>query len=499
MAKVKTRTGVMEGFVDENGVNAFLGIPYAQQPVGKRRWKACGPLPSSEEVVDCSKLGHSAVQEKDEYELASMHQQGEDCLCLNVWVKDTAKENQPVMVYIHGGAFISGGSADPLYFGSHFAKSHDVVIVTINYRVGFLASLALYALPGGEEYADAGRLNTMDQVAALKWIQENIAAFGGDPGNVTLFGESAGSASAALLSVCPAASGLFQKAICESGPIDLYSTPEFKIPWAREFLELAGCTTVQELVALPLERLEKVRDEMAERHPNDISLIYSPECDGTYLPSLPFKAWRDGAASDITLMIGSTNNEFSYFELYLPHEEMPAFWRSQCKLHFDGKVDIEQWEKKWLEAHPDKELVADYLDFMNNSGFFATSDLMADFQSQYGKVFCYRFCYESRNDNLGACHAIEVPFVMKNLDVPNGLDFTGPNPPESLATSMNDTWYAFAKNGDPSTPTMGKWPAYTADTRMTMVIDENTWEARSDINAANNELFRPMYADLLGE
>lgn len=497
MVSVKTRTGILDGTLAKNGVCAFLGIPYAEQPVRELRWKPPVALPDSGEHLDCTEFGHSSIQEEDEYEAASMHEQGEDCLCLNVWTRSLDKKQKPVMVYIHGGAFISGGSADPLYNGANFAERHDVVIVTINYRVGFLASLALYDLPGGEEYKEAGRLNTMDQVAALTWVHENIDAFGGDPNNVTLFGESAGSASAALLSVCPAAKGLFQKAICESGPIDLYSTPSFKIPWAHEFMEVCGCKTVQEMVSLPIEKLAAARDAMSERHPNDISLIYSPECDGSYLPELPFKAWKDGAAKDITFMIGSTNNEFSYFELYLDHEDMPDFWREQCKLHFDGNIDVRTWEDRFFGAHPEMSLLPDYLDFMNNSGFFVTADLMADCQSRFNDVYCYRFCYESRNQGLGACHAIEVPFVMENLDTPDGLAFTGPNPPKKLADEMNDAWFAFASTGNPSTVHSGAWPVYHESNRIHMVMDENGWSAKKDLNLQNHELLLPMFDALI--
>ena len=175
--KVKTRTGIVSGKTLENGVEAFLGIPYAKQPVGDLRWRAPERLDDSD----------------DEVELASLHEQGEDCLSLNVWVRGHARKNLPVMVYIHGGAYFSGGSADPLYNGSNFAAAKDVVIVSINYRLNLFGSLLLDCLPGGEDYKDAGYLAILDQIRALEWVHENISAFGGDPNCVTLFGESAGS------------------------------------------------------------------------------------------------------------------------------------------------------------------------------------------------------------------------------------------------------------------------------------------------------------------
>lgn len=193
--KVKTRTGIVSGKTLENGVEAFLGIPYAKQPVGDLRWRAPERLDDSDEEIECVEFGHSARQFIDEVELASLHEQGEDCLSLNVWVRGHARKNLPVMVYIHGGAYFSGGSADPLYNGSNFAAAKDVVIVSINYRLNLFGSLLLDCLPGGEDYKDAGYLAILDQIRALEWVHENISAFGGDPNCVTLFGESAGSSS----------------------------------------------------------------------------------------------------------------------------------------------------------------------------------------------------------------------------------------------------------------------------------------------------------------
>lgn len=499
MDTVKTRTGELEGFVTENGVRAFLGIPYAQQPVGALRWKAPQPLHDSDELIECKKFGHTAVQIWDEVELASQTPQGEDCLKLNVWVKDPEKKKQPVMVYIHGGAYFSGGPNDPLYNGANFAARKDVVLVSIGYRLNIFGSLYLKALPGGDEYPDAGHLAIMDQAAALTWIKENIAAFGGDPDNVTLFGESAGSASIALLSVAPAASGLFQKAICESGPIQLYKTPKFGELYAKDFAKMLGCTTAQELAEKSTEDLLHAVEDMCERRRFEVSLMYSPVCDGAYLPAKPMKAWKDGAASDITFMMGSTGDEFKYFSFYFTPEETPDFWHGQFNIHFDGQEDPKKWEKVYEEAYPERDLIDNYIDFMNNTGFFVGCDLMAEEQSKFGDVFVYRFDYKSKIEGMGACHAIEIPFVLENLDTPDGLSFTGENPPQELADKMNDTWYAFAKTGNPSTAELGDWPLYTAQEHVTMYIDDKTWEPHLDINEKNLKIFTPMYECLLSD
>lgn len=496
---VRTRTGVMEGVELPNGVEAYLGIPYAKPPIGDMRWKPPVRLDDSDDVIRCDEFGCSARQFKDEVELASMHEQSEDCLTLNIWRRHEADRDLPVMVYIHGGAFISGGSADPLYDGANFAADRDVVIVTLNYRISLFGSLCLTAIPGGEGYVEAGYLNILDQICALEWIKENIAAFGGDPNNITLFGESAGSASAALLAVCPRAKGLFQRAICESGPIDLYKTRAKGEPYAAELAEIMGCSNVAEMLEKSADDLMVGVQELCDRHPFEVSLIFSPVCDGTLLPKKPMKAWKNGDAKDVDIMIGSTEDEFNYFKFYFKPEEMPDFWRGQIPFHFDESLDIEVWEKVYEDAYPENDLIENYIEFMNQTGFRVMGDLMAEQQSAYRPTYNYLFRYKSTIEGMGSCHAIEVPFVLNNLDTPDGLEFTGPNPPEHLAKEMGNAWYSFAKNGVPTAPDGSKWLPYTESDRVHMVIDDRAWEEKRDINAKNDRLFRPMCDVLINE
>ena len=177
---VTTRTGVLQGVQLQSGVTAFLGVPYALPPLGERRWRAPMPLPDSNELLSCRRFGYSAMQVEGPIEPSSLNAQSEDCLTLNVWTKTPGRGKRPVMVYIHGGAYFSGGSSDPLYDGANFAAAQDVVIVTINYRINIFGSLALSALPGGQDYREAGYLGLLDQIAALRWVKENIGEFGGD-------------------------------------------------------------------------------------------------------------------------------------------------------------------------------------------------------------------------------------------------------------------------------------------------------------------------------
>ncbi len=495
--KVKTRTGVFSGKVLDNGVRAYLGIPYAKQPVGELRWRAPERLEDSDDELECVEFGHTARQFIDKVELASLHEQGEDCLSLNVWVKDGAHENLPVMVYIHGGAYFSGGSADPLYDGANFAAAKDVVIVSINYRLNLFGSLQLDCLPGGEDYKEAGYLGILDQIRALEWVHENIAAFGGDPGCVTLFGESAGSSSQALLAILPQANRYFQRVILESGPIQLYKTRERGEYFAREFAEIMGCETVQDLLAKSADELIDGMQVWCDRHTYEVSLIFSPVADGTLLPKKPMKAWAEGAAKNVDVMIGCTEDEFTYFHFYF--DDLPGFWHGQFPIHFDDQIDIDHWEQAYRDAWPERDFGEYYTDFMNVTGFFVGSDLMAEEQSAYRPTYTYLFRYKSRVEGMGSCHAIEVPFVFKNLDTESGLLFTGPNPPAHLADEMNDAWFSFAKTGRPSVDGKPEWEAYTADDHVHMLIDENGWELRHLLRAKEDAVFRPMFEVLLNE
>ena len=207
--KVKLRQGIYNGFVDEQGIQTWQGIPYAKPPVGNLRWRAPEKLEAGNKEFDAKNFGYSAIQEEDETEYASLLPQSEDCLTLNIWTRGV-EGKKPVMVFIHGGAFIVGGSGDPIYNGSKLA-AHDVVVVTINYRLNIFGFMNFAEIDPAFE--DTGYLGIKDQVAALDWVKENISAFGGDPDNVTIFGESAGAASVMLLMVLPQAKGLFQKVI----------------------------------------------------------------------------------------------------------------------------------------------------------------------------------------------------------------------------------------------------------------------------------------------
>lgn len=501
--QVVTPFGILEGVKTPQNGEAFLGIPYAKAPVGKLRWKPPVVLDPSDEVIDCSELGFSAMQKFDPVMAASQRAQSEDCLTLNVWTRDTKQTNGPlpVMVYLHGGAYVEGGSSDPLYDGANFTMRNDVILVTVNYRVNLFGFMNFADVPGGEDYKQSGYLGIMDQVAALEWVRDCIAAFGGDPENVTLFGESAGSGSVGLLMTTPAAKGLFQKAICESGPIQIYNAPEITAPYAAEFMEMMGCSNMQELVEKPTEEIMEVfSGPFFDKHIHEISLIFAPTCDGAYIPRKPLAAFKAGSAKDVKLMIGINADEFNYWGLYFKdiEKEMPLFWHEQARFHFDGLLDDARYEKSYVDEYPEQPAGERYLEYTNQIGFYVGSELMAEYQSQYNDAFFYLFRYQSKIPGMGSCHAIELPFVMHNTHLEDlSKNLTGEVPPQHLSDEMTDTWYAFAKTGNPSNAGIAEWPPYTVPFRTTMVIDEEGWEATPDRNRVNREMLRSAFDECL--
>ena len=240
-------------------VLCFRGIPFACPPVGELRWKKPQPAPDRGGVYEARYNGRSPIQTEWPSERASYYPQGEDCLYLNVWTAEPRGEKKTVMVFIHGGSYGWGGTADPLYDGENLVRAHpEVVLVTIAYRVGIAGFVDFSGVPGGEAYPDAPNLGLWDQIEALRWIRRNIAAFGGDPDKVTIFGESAGGGSVSLLPFIPEAKGLFRRVIAESGSVALTYSREECRDFTRRLMKAAGADTMRDLLELTEEELAEV-------------------------------------------------------------------------------------------------------------------------------------------------------------------------------------------------------------------------------------------------
>ena len=301
---VKTRTGVYVGEKHKKTIS-YLGIPYAKPPVDKLRWKAPEPLASSEAVFEAVHFGASAIQVEHKGSILKHHRQSEDCLTLNIVVGDKkTKSEKPVLVLFHHGDFTGGGSADPLVNGTNFVGSHpDTLFVSFNYRLGIFGFIDFSEVPGGEAYPDALNLGLLDQIAALTWIKENIAAFGGDPDRITVIGFDSGATSILMLAASEKAKGLFQKAFVFNGsPVYAYDTRKGTKALAKSLLEETQVSTMEELLQLETDSLKAAAQRLWQS-------MCAPTCDGKLIPSDLYSDSENGAASGIEFLIGFPVNE----------------------------------------------------------------------------------------------------------------------------------------------------------------------------------------------
>ena len=437
---VKTRYGIFNGFLDKNGVQTWLGIPYAKPPVGKLRWQAPQPLKPSNKTFDAKKFGAAAVQVVDPTEDASSYSvQSEDCLTLNIWKRGN-KKNLPVMVFIHGGGFSVGGSVDSLYNGSKFAAAHDVIIVTLNYRLNVFGFMNFASLDANFE--DSGYLGLKDQIAALQWVKENISAFGGNPDNITIFGQSAGSISCMLLTVTPAAKGLFNKAIPQSGHLNFYNTPENSAETAEKFLANSGVKKVGDLVKKSAAEIKSIYEKVSEGLAGNPS-EYLPTCDGKFLPLNPLKTLKDGGARGIKFLTGNVADEWrlwlSFDENFCEHFRTDTKKFSPIFAKYKGKT-LDEIFKAWLKNRPAND--ENFIDFTVQFDWRVGQEISAEYQSDFDDVYFYVFSHRI-NDELRACHDSDLPYTFNALD---GLPNAAPN----LSKQIQAAWAAFATTGNPT-------------------------------------------------
>ncbi len=309
---VKTKTGIYVGY-KENKCMFYMGIPYAKPPLGERRWKAPEPMPESNEIFEAKYFGASEIQVEHEGSILKHHRQSEDCLTLNIgFVRKKTNKKKPVLVLFHHGDFSYGGAADPLLYGDNLADTYpDIVAVSFNYRLGIFGFIDFSDIPGGKDYPDALNLGLLDQIAALKWIKENISTFGGDPDNITVMGFESGAISISLLAACKQAKGLFQKAFIFFGsPDNTYATSEKSRNLAKKLLEETSTATMQELQRLPTERLKDAAQKLWLN-------AAAPTRDGKLIPLNVFEAYKNGAAEGIEFIIGIASNERDTYKSFV--------------------------------------------------------------------------------------------------------------------------------------------------------------------------------------
>jgi para-nitrobenzyl esterase len=485
---VEVEGGRIRG-VQRHGSWSFSGIPYAAAPTGPRRWRPPARPEPWAGVRECDAFGTIAPQSPGLIEMSlggEPDEQSEDCLSLNVWTPELDAGRRPVMVWVHGGSFVSGSGAGGLYRGGMLAREGDVVVVTINYRLGLLGFLAHPALddPGqvwlhDEKWSGFGNWGLADQVAALQWVQDHIADFGGDPDNVTLFGESAGGMSVSALLAVPAARGLFHRAIVESGPPYTHTVDSASALAERVAVHLGVPLTRATLERVPAEDLVKAVAELGRSGGDDDSgLLMMPVVDGGLLPAAPEEAIAAGAASGIPLLIGTTRDETAFFTVGAPalaalDDEGLRRWMRRLS---PDAAAVEAVINSVTRARADRgESVAPrdlWVAVSTEYIFRLPSVRMADAHAAVAEpgvgTYAYLFTWESPafDGYLGSCHALEIPFVFGTVTNPGVQGFSGGGEDAlALSASMRRAWIDFARTGAP-----GAWPAWDADRRPTTVL-----------------------------
>ncbi len=475
MAIVETRSGKVEGF-ERDGVHVFRGIPYAAPPVGALRWQ----LPQRENSWPGTRdaTSFSAQSAQTEFALAKLMGESqpaysEDSLYLNVWTPACDDASRPVLVWIHGGAFIWGAGDTPWYDGTNFANNGDVVVVTLNYRLGPFGFLHLADLFDGE-FAGAGNAGIADQIAALEWVRDCIAAFGGDPEQVTIFGESAGAASVGTLLGAPSARGLFGGAILESGAASWVSTREQATGVAQRIVTNLGVRAGDTAALLAATTDEILAAQPNFREDGVASLPFQPVIDETVLLESPLEAIRSGNAEDVRVLAGTNATEMTLFTLADPEmgtlDDDGIRTRLAAAFGPGGPAVLEGYRARRPDATP-AEL---WLALATDGVFRIPAIRLLEAQLPHAPVWSYLFTFESPvfGGILRSTHALEIPFVFDTLDGRGADMLTGTGPErQGIADAMHRAWIAFARDRDPQHPGIPAWPAYDLDRRPTMRFD----------------------------
>lgn len=484
---VTTEAGSVRGQIT-GGISIFKNIPYAAAPTGDLRFAAPVKHPAWKEIRDAINSGPTAPYPKpkegdiDDKPTLPGWVKGEDYLTANVWTPDVNGNRRAVMVYIHGGAFVLGASDVPLFDGTNFAKK-GVIMVSINYRLGIEGFLKIKGVPSN--------IGIRDQIAGLKWVQDNIATFGGDPNNVTIFGESAGAISVGVLLSSPATKGLFKRAIMQSGSgqavlsgvqADRIATKYAQTLRIENTRDAYMKFTPEELLAAQ----PKVTPKMVKLETEDFLdpsggvSLYFPVIDGDIVPKVPLVNVRNGAGSERELMIGYNTDEMNYFLVPTGLLNKIKFNLilnlAVKKVHPAPSALIEVYKK----AYPQKNLGELFSAILTSYQAQIPSIRLANAHSLAGKTYMFEFAWPSpvANGVYGAYHGLELPFVFNNLAVATGergmVGNNGASP--ELANKMQDAWVLFAKSGNPG------WDAYNTTDRKTMLINK-TWQLQNKPHA----------------
>lgn len=474
---VNTAQGKVLGTI-EKGVPVWKGIPYAKAPVGQLRMKAPVPHEKWDGIRSASEYGSSCPQPESGF--VGGEALSEDCLFLNIWSPAADGRKRPVMFWIHGGGFVVGTGASELYNGANLSANGDVVVVTINYRLGALGFLYF-----DEEirklYGYENNLGIRDQIAALGWVKQNIEAFGGDPAQITIFGESAGGTSVETLLACPAAKGLFNRAIAESGPAAILWQAETAKMLTDKFYAILGVShdSLHLLQGISVDTLKKAEallmEYMIAKTPHK---VFSPTIDGKLLTTDIFQCLSPAQSGNVALMIGTNKDESTMFA------------SRKLKMAPDNAKDLEQQFFHVFKPGEKEKVTAAYkkyprkrgvLDLLTDAVFRIPAIRLAECQSKHSTVYMYRFEYSSFFLNLSGMrsfHGLEIPFVFGNTqDGRTGRlikYIASKKTIRNLSGTMQTAWVNFARYGNPNGKKQEIWKPFDTDVRATMIFDRKS-------------------------
>jgi len=459
-APVATGEGPVAGrAVEGMAACSWKGIPYAAPPVGERRWRAPQPPPARAGTLAAFEFGPACLQ-KESFTSGGKSPTGlsEDCLTLNIWAPKKSGVF-PVMYWIHGGGLTVGSSNYEMYNGARLAAERDVVLVSVNYRLNIFGFFAHPGLASEDPHGATGNYGIQDQIRGLEWVRDNIAEFGGDPANVTIFGESAGGMSVCNLLASPPAAGLFHRAVIQSGACDLIAELPDTYAQAEASAQTAGCAgpdPIKCLRELPAEKLLELRSGFGQSH-----------VDGYVIPKVPLEAIKEGAFNRVPLMVGNTRDEANLFLIPMGVLTMPSFILRQMLERIFG----EERAAEVLELYPGEEFgrMSKRVLALSSEAFCSRGFQAAEEVSGQEPTYYYSFDWDDYTGGrvMGALHGLEIPFVFGNIRLREDslkLVFNSnriEQKAKPLSEAMMSYWTNFAKTGDPNGPGLAKWPRYS--------------------------------------
>ncbi len=489
-----TPLGTIRGTWDGDAA-LFAGIRYAEAPTGERRFRPPVPASAWSGELDATTFGPICPQNPSMIDAVFGHQnpaQDEDCLALNIWspafvASETADASTsgssaklPVLVWIHGGGFEMGAGSQAMYSGKAFADS-GVVFVSINYRLGTLGFMELGSLDSG--FAGSANNGLRDQLCAIRWVNDNISAFGGDPSNVTLFGQSAGSMSIAFLLSSGQLQGLAKRVICQSGGASLAAQPRTSELSTQAVLATTSSASVADLQALPVAELLRAHAAIGiQRIGNPEATLdsigdpaaflpFRPVADGDLIPHDPVGAIAAGAGSGIDLMCGSTSEEWTLFSMMDANGGDPEVIAHRLR---SLGVDPGEVLEAYAAEHPDADGRATMIAIMTDVVFRVPTHALADAHAAHGQVWMYRFSWASpvMDGMIGATHGMELPFQFVQTKTPMVTMFVGNDAPDSLVEHMHGLTVRFAAEGEAGAVDGVRWPMYVPNERSVLDIAE---------------------------